>query len=171
MARVDAAAMARQYRVGFLVHDVSRLRRTVFDKALKPLGITRSQWWVLAHLSRGKEHAMMQTELANVLDIGKVALGGLLDRLEANGYIERRADPVDRRAKRVAITDAGERLLESMQEHANTLNQEMLRGIKDSEIALVEDVLHRMKVKLLDMEVQSKADSQSRAEAQSKLAA
>ena len=159
MPKSDMSAMARQYRVGFLVHDVSRLRRTVFDKALKPLGITRSQWWVLAHLSRGKEHAMMQTELANVLDIGKVALGGLLDRLEANGYIERRADPVDRRAKRVAITDAGEHLLESMQEHASTLNKEMLGGINDNEITLVEDVLHRMKHKLLEMEVLSKAAS------------
>jgi MarR family transcriptional regulator for hemolysin len=155
------ALLARQYRVGFLVHDVSRLRRTVFDKALKPLGITRSQWWVLANLSRGKEHEMMQTELANVLDIGKVALGGLLDRLEANGCIERKADPVDRRAKRVAITDAGEHLLESMQEHASSLNKEMLRGINESEIALVEDVLHRMKYKLLEMEVQSKAAAAS----------
>ncbi len=93
-----------QFDLGFLIHDVSRLRRTVFDKALKPLGITRSQWWVLTNLSRNSSHEMMQTELANVLDIGKVALGGLLDRLEASGYIERRADPVDRRTKRIVMT-------------------------------------------------------------------
>ena len=42
----------REIRFGFLVHDVSRLRRIVVDRALKPLGITRSQWWVLSFLSR-----------------------------------------------------------------------------------------------------------------------
>ena len=40
------------FRIGFLIHDVSRLRRTVVDKALRPIGVTRSQWWVLANLSR-----------------------------------------------------------------------------------------------------------------------
>ena len=39
-------------RIGVLIHDVSRLRRTVVDHALGPMGVTRSQWWVLANLSR-----------------------------------------------------------------------------------------------------------------------
>src|SRR3546814_12675126 len=65
-------------RFGFLIHDVSRLRRVVVDRALKPLGITRSQWWVLAFLSR--RDGMTQTALAADLDLTKVALGGLPDR-------------------------------------------------------------------------------------------
>ena len=52
-------------RLGFLMHDVSRLRRSVFNEFMKPLGVTRSQWWVLAHLSR--HDGMNQTDLANVL--------------------------------------------------------------------------------------------------------
>ena len=67
-------------RFGFLIHDVSRLRRVVVDRALKPLGITRSQWWVLAFLSR--RDGMTQTALAADLDLTKVAIGGLLDRME-----------------------------------------------------------------------------------------
>src|SRR3546814_1927172 len=63
-------------RFGFLIHDVSRLRRVVVDRALKPLGITRSQWWVLAFLSR--RDGMTQTALASDLDLTKVAIGGLL---------------------------------------------------------------------------------------------
>src|SRR3546814_5768676 len=68
-------------RSGFLIHDVSRLRRVVVDRALKPLGITRSQWRVLAFLSR--RDGMTQTALASDLDLTKVAIGGLLDRMEA----------------------------------------------------------------------------------------
>ena len=144
--------VASQFRLGFLIHDVSRLRRTVIDKSLKPLGITRSQWWVLSNLSRNSSHEMVQTELANVLDIGKVALGGLLDRLEASGYIERKADPTDRRAKRIVMTEKGEEVLEKMQEQARDLNRDTLRDITEQEISLTEDIMHRMKKRLVEMD-------------------
>ena len=75
------AAAERPFRLGFLIHDVSRLRRTVVDKALRPLGVTRSQWWLLANLSRHEGGGIVQTELSKVMDVGKVTLGGLIDRL------------------------------------------------------------------------------------------
>ena len=70
-------------RLGYLIHDVSRLRRMMFDRALAPLGITRSQWWVLAFISR--KDGLPQTQLANELDVGKVGVGALIDRLESAG--------------------------------------------------------------------------------------
>lgn len=149
---LPTAPDANRFRLGYLLHDVSRLRRTVVDKALKPLGITRSQWWVLTNLSRNSSHEMMQTELANVLDIGKVALGGLLDRLEASGYVERKADPVDRRAKRIVMTAAGEKALEGIQARAAALNRDMMDCVTVEEILFAEVVLRRMKHNLIDMD-------------------
>lgn len=151
------AGQSSEFRLGFLVHDVSRLRRTVIDKALKPLGITRSQWWVLSNLARNSSHEMMQTELANVLDIGKVALGGLLDRLEAGGYIERKADPVDRRAKRIGMTPKGEEVLRQMEARGILLNKETMQGISQDEARQAEDVMHRMKKRLMEMDANMKA--------------
>lgn len=148
----SVTALDKQFRLGFLTHDVSRLRRSVVDKVMKPLGITRSQWWVLSNLSRDKSHTMMQTELAKVLEIGKVALGGLLDRLEASGYIVRRADAHDRRAKRIEMTLKGERILDSMTARASRLNREMLQDFTEEEIRLAEDILHRMKRRLMQMD-------------------
>jgi MarR family transcriptional regulator, transcriptional regulator for hemolysin len=141
-----------QFRLGFLVHDVARLRRTVLDKALKPMGITRSQWWVLANLSRNSGQSMVQTELANVMDIGKVALGGLLDRLEANGFIVRTADPVDRRAKRIEMTAKGAAHLKGIQDCATGINDEMMLGVTTEELHMTEDVLHRLKKRLIEMD-------------------
>jgi len=152
--RMKKAVKAGEFRIGFLVHDVSRLRRTVVDKALSPSGVTRSQWWVLANLSRQNGEGMMQTELARVLDIGKVALGGLIDRLEANGYVVRKADPVDRRAKRIELTESGAALLADIQDQASLLNREMMLDISPDEIAVTEDILHRMKVRLIEMDKQ-----------------
>ena len=68
---------------GFILNDVARLMRTRFDRRVKALGLTRSQWWVLAYLSR--EDGMTQSQLAEELDLGKVAVGGLIDRLEKSG--------------------------------------------------------------------------------------
>ncbi len=150
--RMKKAVKSGEFRIGFLVHDVSRLRRTVVDKALSPSGVTRSQWWVLANLSSQNGEGMMQTELARVLDIGKVALGGLIDRLEANGYVMRKADPVDRRAKRIELTECGAALLADIQDQASRLNREMVKDLSAEEIALTEDILHRMKVRLIEMD-------------------
>ena len=140
------------FRIGFLIHDVSRLRRTVVDKALRPMGVTRSQWWVLANLSRHNGQGMMQTELAKVMDVGKVTLGGLIDRLEASGLVKRQADPTDRRAKRVVMTTKGTKLLADIQEIAVVVNGQILNGIARNDITRAETVLHKMKQQLIAMD-------------------
>jgi MarR family transcriptional regulator for hemolysin len=140
------------FRIGFLIHDVSRLRRTVVDKALRPMGVTRSQWWVLANLSRHNGQGMMQTELAKVMDVGKVTLGGLIDRLEASGLVKRQADPSDRRAKRVVMTTKGTKLLSEIQHIAVVVNGQILNGIPRNDIARAETVLHKMKQQLIAMD-------------------
>lgn len=138
-------------RIGVLIHDVSRLRRTVVDHALGPMGVTRSQWWVLANLSRHSGKSMMQTELARRMDVGKVTLGGLIDRLEARGLVKRQPDPSDRRAKRVLMTPKGVKLLGDIQESASELNARIMSGIQRADIARAEAVLIRMKQQLIAM--------------------
>ncbi len=99
-------------RLSFLMHDVSRMRRNTYDQYMKPLGITRAQWWVLAHLSR--HDGMMQTQLADVLEVGKASLGVVIEGLEASGWITRRPDPTDKRAKRVYLTKPAQGLIKRM---------------------------------------------------------
>lgn len=142
----------RPVQLGFLIHDVSRLRRTVVDKALRPLGVTRSQWWVLSNLSQHQRTGMVQTELSRVMEVGKVTLGGLIDRLEARGFVERRPSPGDRRAKRVLMTGKGARLLAQIQKVAKVVNAEIMTGISAGDIIRVETVLHKMKDQLIAMD-------------------
>lgn len=134
-------------RLGFLMHDVSRLRRTVFDDFVKPLGVTRSQWWVLAHLSR--HDGMIQSDLANILELGKAALGGLIDRLESSGLVERRADEVDRRAKRVYLSSAGTHLISEMRVKSHELSERMLEGLDLPSRKLLAEMLAQVKHNLL----------------------
>lgn len=142
-----ATATDNAIRFGFLVHDVSRLRRVVVDRALKPLGITRSQWWVLAFLSR--RDGMTQTALASDLDLTKVAIGGLLDRMEAAGLVQRRFDENDARIRRVYLTRAGVRLVRDIRKQVEEQEVEVLGPNSEEEIRITVRTLHRMKVALL----------------------
>lgn len=136
-------------RFGFLIHDVSRLRRIVVDRALKPLGITRSQWWVLAFLSR--RDGMTQTALASDLDLTKVAIGGLLDRMETAGLVERRADPNDGRARRVYLTKGGAKLVTTIRENVEQVELGILNQIPEADLDRAAETLLALKNTLLEM--------------------
>ncbi|WIA55258.1 MarR family transcriptional regulator [Sphingobium sp. WTD-1] len=145
---------AQQFTFGYLVHDVSRIRRTVMDQMMRPYDITRSQWSVLTTLSRGGNDGMMQVDLARLMEVGKVTVGGLVDRLEESGHVERRADATDRRAKRVFITEKGFSLIGLMVEVASQMNQRILSGSTAEEIAICEKVLARVKKNLKEVLVE-----------------
>src|SRR5882762_7286069 len=136
-------------RLGYLIHDVSRLRRMMFDRALAPLGITRSQWWVLAFISR--KDGLPQTQLANELDVGKVGVGALIDRLESSGFVLRQADPVDRRVKRVFVTKQARGFLEKIRNETDKFNPKITGGINRTQLEATSDTLLAMKRNLLAM--------------------
>ncbi len=136
-------------RLGFLLHDVSRMRRTVFDEHMKPLHITRSQWSVLAYLS--KHDGMIQSDLAQALKLGKAALGALLDRLEEAGWVRRAVDRQDRRAKRVHLTAAGALRVEQMQARSHAMSERILAGLAPDERNHLEALLHKVKHNLMGL--------------------
>lgn len=136
-------------RLGFYIHDTSRLRRVIYDAALKPAGVTRSQGWLLAYLSR--QDGMAQSDLARQLDLGKVALGGLVDRLELSGLLERRADSNDRRMKRVFLTPSGRKVVNKMRKIAGPTNEQILDGISPKDVRATVTTLKAIKANLLKM--------------------
>jgi DNA-binding MarR family transcriptional regulator len=121
------------------------MRRTLCDQRMKSDGITRSQWWVLANLSRHGADGITNIELARLLDVGKVTLGRLITRLETSGYVYRRPDKYDRRAKHIFITNAGYGLIERMSLIMEGLNREISADLTAAETAAMENNLARMK--------------------------
>lgn len=136
-------------RFGFLIHDVSRMRRIVVDRALKPLGITRSQWWVLAFLSR--RDGMTQTALAADLDLTKVAIGGLVDRMESGGFVERRTDERDARARRIYLTRAGQKLVATIREAVDAVESDIMTVVDEDELDAAGAVLLSIKTRLIEL--------------------
>jgi MarR family transcriptional regulator for hemolysin len=131
---------------GFILNDVARLLRTAFDRRVKSLGLTRSQWWVLNHLFRND--GATQSELADILEIEKATLGRLLDRLEQKGWIERQAAAGDRRAKRVFLTEEVEPALKAMRTAAAELRRDALVGLSTEDQTRFVDALLAVKANL-----------------------
>jgi MarR family transcriptional regulator, transcriptional regulator for hemolysin len=92
--------------IGVVISDVARLLRTEFDRRVRRLGITRAQWLVLTRLHRRPGASL--SELTEMMEVEKATAGRMIDRLVANGWVERRTARDDRRVKRVYLTDDAE---------------------------------------------------------------
>jgi MarR family transcriptional regulator for hemolysin len=116
----------------FTLNDVARMLRTYADHKAAQFGITRAQWVVLVRLDRSE--GLKQSELAEVLDLQPISLTRLLDKLCECGLIERRPDPVDRRAKRLFLTPAARPLLEKLGDLGEELMATALVGIESRSV-------------------------------------
>lgn len=129
-----------------IYQDIARFRAILFDAILKPHDMTMSQGWVLVHLLR--ENGLKQSELADRLEVATVTTSKLIDRLEARGYVERRADPEDRRSNRVYATAQAKALVKIMTQTIVEVDAIANQGVSAEELATTLKVLHKMRTNL-----------------------
>lgn len=140
------APRSEKRELAFLINDVARLLRTYADQQAASFGMTRAQWVVLVRLERAE--GLKQAELAEMLDLQPITLTRLVDRLCDSGLIERRADPKDRRAKRLYLTPAARPLVERLHVIGEELMTGVLKGVEDSAVASINKHLACMKENL-----------------------
>ena len=104
-----------------------RLHRKAFEGLVSRLGIHRSQHILLMHLSRGV--GMSQTDLASHLEISPAAVAVSLKKLEAGGYIEKKAAQKDSRYNEIKITDKGRAIVNTSDRFFGEIDAAMLKGI------------------------------------------
>jgi MarR family transcriptional regulator, transcriptional regulator for hemolysin len=138
-----------EHLLGFMLNDVSRLLRTRFDQRAKGHGLTRSQWRVLVHLARAE--GIIQSGLADILEVERMTLGRLIDRLESAGWVERRPDSKDRRVRRLYLTAMARPTLEDMMQIATDMHDEALHGLSDEDLNRLMQTLLIIKNNLIEM--------------------
>ena len=119
-----------QPTLGFVLHDVARFLRRRFEQHAKGLGLTRSQWQVLAHLAANE--GIHQAGLADILEIEGITLVRILDKLESCGLVERRPHPTDRRLWLLYLTAKAHPVLAEMRRIGDRTRAEALAGISDA---------------------------------------
>lgn len=135
--------------LGALVNDVARLLRKRFDHRAKNLGLTRAQYYLLGRLSR--HEGINQAGLADMLEVEPITLARLADRMERGGWIERRPDPADRRARRLYLTEKSRPVLARMHAIAAGVYDEALAGLGPRARADLVESLLQVRQNLADL--------------------
>ncbi|MDD5249077.1 MAG: MarR family transcriptional regulator [Rhodocyclaceae bacterium] len=128
--------------LGFLLADVSRLMRRAFRQRLEGSLLTLAQARALVYVSR--HEGVRQVELAELLEVQPITLARLLDQLATAGFVERRADPADRRAYRIHLTPAAAPQLAAIKHVGAAIRADALRGLGKQEAAAVLSALGKM---------------------------
>jgi len=135
---------------GYLLNDVTLLIRKHFDRRAVKFGLTRAQWRAVKVLYL--REGLRQTELAEFLEMEPIAVGRVIDRLQAAGFVERRPDPKDRRAWRLHTTEQARGVVDDMEVIGRGLRKDATRNIDYDELQQAMAVITRIKDNLLALD-------------------
>lgn len=129
-------------QVGLRMTVIARLQRNSFDRKVAALNVTRSQWAMIAIVSRYP--GSTQRTIAEYLEMSEASAGRLIDRLCADGLLERRDRRDDRRARAVYLTEKAGPLLTKLGAIAAESEQRMFNGFSDEEIQQLLNFMDRI---------------------------
>ncbi|MDE2405196.1 MAG: MarR family transcriptional regulator [Sphingomonadales bacterium] len=121
---------------------LARLMRNDFDRHVGGIGLTRSQWSLIAVVA--SRPGATQRQIAELLEMSEASAGRLVDRLVADGLLARTDRADDRRARAVTLTEAANPLLERMSVFARSREERFFRGIAGEDLAKLRDVLDQL---------------------------
>jgi len=133
-------------KLGPTLGETYRLWRGLLDKRLRPLGLSHARWMVLLHLSR-RGDGVVQKALAEWLGIEGPTLVRQLDRMAADGWLERRESGDDRRAKTIHLTRQARAAVKKINGVAAELRGQLLQGVKAADIDTCLRVMQQIKHK------------------------
>ncbi len=136
--------------IGFLVHDVARSMRRLFDDQMARHGLTRAQWWVLIYVKFNE--GLTQRELAAILDLSPASMGAALKRLELKGRIRRVSDPKDSRSRLVYLNEEhGDEISEEIKTSAESLMSSILQDLSFHERNELVSALRKIQMRMAAM--------------------
>jgi MarR family transcriptional regulator, transcriptional regulator for hemolysin len=119
--------------LGIRLVGLARRWRQFLDAQLSMSGLSDATWAPLMHLNRAGD-GVLQKDLAARLGLDVSSLVRLLDILEAQHLVERRPDPVDRRAKRLYLTAAGHQQVALIGNMIEELEDDLLQDLDAPEV-------------------------------------
>src|SRR6476660_3741994 len=129
--------------IGFLISDVARMMRTAFDRRVRRLGLTRSQWLVINRLHR--RPGATQSELAEMLEVEKPTAGRMVDRMERKGWVVRQPDAADRRVNRLFLSAEAQLIQARLAQIANQMVDDALAPLADRDREQLAEAMLRIK--------------------------
>lgn len=124
------------------------------EEVLKEFGVTGPQLWLLKTLR--EEGGTSVGELSEKMYLHISTVSGIIDRLEAKGYVVRKREAPDRRVVTVHLTAAGKRIVDRAPEPSQGKLLYSLQTLSEKEVLEMHDALQKI-VRLMELE-QSEAN-------------
>lgn len=147
--------MNRLRSFGFIVKDIGRLYTRLFEQRASELHVTLAECKVLTYLQRNE--GISQIRLAELTGVEPMRLVRILDRMEADDWIERRAHPTDRRVRQLHLRPKAQPALEELWKLSDQVRAQVLAGLKAEERTALMDLLERVHMNLSRAQVDEAA--------------
>jgi DNA-binding MarR family transcriptional regulator len=129
--------------LGFLLAKSYQKGYALFKAPLEKFSLTPKQFSLLAFL--WKQDGLSQVELSDKCQIDRTTLGGLIDRLQKQGYVRREPNPEDRRAFQIYLTDIGQALEDELLAIARKVTDSFTAGLSSAETETLRQLLKKLR--------------------------
>jgi DNA-binding MarR family transcriptional regulator len=120
----------------------------ILDIGAREYGMSYARGRVVAALAASGP--VLMRALSDAVGVTPRTVTGLIDALERDGWVERRAHPSDRRATVVALTPAGEAAFAKLNESYGDLSRDMVSGIPEPDLHTAMRVIEHISAQLDD---------------------
>jgi DNA-binding MarR family transcriptional regulator len=133
----------------YLISRATLVATSVLKRELAAAGVPQVKPAYLGVLmSLWIEDGLAAAELGRRAGLEPSTMTGLLDRMERDGILSRCADPRDRRAQRIVLTEAGKRLQQPVLQVVEQTLANGSRGVSEEEISRTKDILRHFLVNM-----------------------
>jgi MarR family transcriptional regulator, transcriptional regulator for hemolysin len=133
-------------QLGFLLKDTTRRYTRRFEERAQALSLTLPQCRALLYLENNQ--GVSQKRLSELTDLDPMTLVRILDRMEADGWVQRRFDPADRRAHTLWLTPKARPILDHIAQLIADTRAEALQGLSNEERSKLLELLERLHTNL-----------------------
>lgn len=130
-------------RFASALHSSARAWRQALDRRLRHLGMSQASWMTIAVAARAPA-PLSQSEIADRLAVEGATMVAMIDRLVKAGLVLRAPSSTDRRVKRIALTEAGQRLYAEVKAEADAFRHELLAQIDAKQLASAAELLEHL---------------------------
>jgi MarR family transcriptional regulator, transcriptional regulator for hemolysin len=146
-------------QLGFLLKDASRRYSRRFEERAQALSLTLPQCRALLYLENNQ--GVSQKRLSELTELDPMTLVRILDRMEADGWVQRRFDPADRRAHTLWLTQKAKPVLDHIAQLISDTRAEALQGLSGEERSKLLELLERLHTNLSSLPPMSAEKPQS----------
>ena len=129
--------------LGHRIRILSQAIRQEIDRKLTDLDLTGQQSFILRFLSERQDQVVYPKDIERRFNLTHPTVSGLLQRLEAKGFLSCEPDPDDRRYKRVVLTERGQACQEEIYRHILSMEQAMTAGMSAADVETLARLLDR----------------------------